>query len=160
MGLITAKKKQDRETGETITTERIVYSPTGMSIERYDALDQKTTSTYDMRDIALVSTINPLGWTTSSLYDYRVGKPIKVTNPNGVTSTTRYDRLGRVTEISQDTGSGDIILSRTSYDDLHIPNSTTITQYFDAIASDQKSTTSYSDGWGRTIATISSTEKS
>lgn len=148
------------QNGDIVTTDRIVYSPTGMPVERYDAMNNKTSSTYDSRDIALVSSTNPLGWMTSYAYDYSIGKPTQSTNQNNVVSTTRYDGFGRVTELLQDTGSGDILLTRNNYNDVNVPNNTTSTQYFDANAADSKTTKSYMDGWGRTIATISTTEKS
>jgi RHS repeat-associated protein len=160
LGLLTAKKRQNVQNGDTVTTDRIVYSPTGMPIERYDAMNNRTSSTYDTRDIALISSQNPLGWTTQYVYDYAIGKPTQVTNQNNVVSTTHYDGFGRITELLQNSGSGDILLTRNSYDDINIPNSTTSTQYFDATASDSKTTKSYMDGWGRTIATVSTTEKS
>ncbi len=46
-----------------------------------------------------------------------------------------------------------------SYDDLSVPNSSTETSYF-TTDSDTKTTKQYTDGWGRTIMTTSTTEKS
>lgn len=69
-----------------------------MPIERADAMNSITTSVYDSRDIALVSSVNPLDWTIQYVYDYTVGKPTQVINQNNVISTTRYDGFGRITE--------------------------------------------------------------
>jgi len=100
-----------------------------------------------------------MNWQTTYIYDYTIGKVTQMTDPNQVISMVSYDGFGRMLEQKQDIGSGAMLLTRMSYDDLHIPNNTTTIQYFDTTSSDSKITKSYRDGWERTIATISTTEK-
>jgi RHS repeat-associated protein len=157
--LVTSKKRQNVQDKTIITTEKTIYSSSWLPIEQYDWENNRTTFFYDTRDISLTSSKNPLGWETRFVYDYTIWKPIQVIDQNQVISTTVYDWFGRVLEQRQSTGSGDILLTRTSYDDVNIPNSITSTQYYDAKWLDSKITKSYADGWGRTIATISTTEK-
>ncbi len=157
--LLTMKKKQDIENGNSVSVESFLYSPTGLPIERIDALWNTTISTYDTRDIALLRSKNTMNWQTTYIYDYTIGKVTQMTDPNQVISMVSYDGFGRMLEQKQDIGSGAMLLTRMSYDDLHIPNNTTTIQYFDTTSSDSKITKSYRDGWERTIATISTTEK-
>jgi RHS repeat-associated protein len=157
--LLTTKKRQNVENKSIVTIEKTVYSPTWLPAEQYDAENNRTIFMYDTRDIALISIKNPLGWGNRFVYDYVIWKPIATTNQNNVISTIFYDGFGRVFEQRQNTGSWDIILSRTIYDDTNAPNSITTTQFYDTAWSDSKITKSYTDGWGRTITTISTTEK-
>lgn len=89
-GLPTAKVKIDTTTNESVR-DTTVYSPRGLPIEKVDPLGNKTSLTYDDRDITLLTETNPLGWDISYTYDYTLGKPTTVRNQNNVTTKSTFD---------------------------------------------------------------------
>ena len=114
--------------------------------------------TYDSADIALVSVSNPLGWVTTYDYNYTHGKPRGITDQNGILTQFTFDTFGREKEIYKTFQGNEKLLSRTVYDDTTLPNSVRKEIYFDDTSTDKKIQKSFSDGWGRTIASLSSLE--
>ncbi len=138
--------------------EQFAYDTRGLLTSRTDPLGNTTTSNYDPRGIALTMSTNPLWWVTSYVYDFFLGKPRSTTDHNGVITRISYDNFGRERDSSIDSGNSEITLSRTTYVDT-IPNNVKQEVYFDTGMIDKKITLSYQDGFGRTLSTITSTEK-
>ncbi len=157
LGVPTAKVRTDVITGDTVR-DTTSYSPRGLPIEKVDPLGNKTILTYDDRDITLTRETNPLGWKVEYDYNYALGKPTTTKNQNDVITKTTYDIFGRELSRSRVVDGSETLLMSRSYDDVSIPNIATETTYFTA-GGDSKVSRGYTDGWGRTIMTTTSTEK-
>ena len=138
--------------------ETVRYSDTGLPTQKVDALGYSGTLMYDDRDIAMIRETNALGWNTEYTYDYPTGKVSAIKNPNDVTSKIEYDLWGREVARSRFSDGAGVRLMTREYDDIHIPNSSTETTYYTA-EGDSKTNVQYSDGWGRPIMSLVSTEK-
>jgi RHS repeat-associated protein len=156
-GLVTARITRNTKKNDSYT-DRAVYSPEWILLEKIDALGNSTHLTYDSRDIALLRETNPLGWSTEYAYDYAIGKPSTVKNQNNIITKSIYDIWGREASRSVITGGNETTLMTRSYDDTSIPNNSTETTYF-TTDGDSKTTRQYNDGWWRVIMTNTTTEK-
>lgn len=80
---------------------RSTYDAYGRVIEKYDALDKKTTTTYTPATGLPTSVVmtNPLGHASSQTLAPGWGVPTAVTDANGKVTDIRYDPLGRTTAV-------------------------------------------------------------
>lgn len=159
LGLPTSQILIDTLDGTEIK-DQIEYNIAWMPIKKTDAVGNATSFSYDPYNISLASTTNPLGWKTLFAYDYTSGKISAITDQNQVIKTTNFDVWWREKQKSITTPEKNIILTDTIYDDIRIPNSASVTSYFDENKGDKKIAKTFLDGWGRSIANIGTTEKS
>jgi len=83
-----------------VTSEHSTYDACGRVLDRFDALDRKTSTAYTPTTgapVTAVSVTNPALWTTSTVVDPAWGLPTKVTDQNSRVTDLDYDALGRLT---------------------------------------------------------------
>lgn len=110
----------------------------------------------------------PTGLTTTATWDRGIGSVLSVTDPNGHTSSATYDGFGRVTatvlpDVLGCSTSGQLPTTRLRYrtsDQGSVPfNSVWVQTERSCATSDVQDTVIFSDGLGRTRATIQRSER-
>ena len=137
----------------------LAYDAYGNVLSVTDALNRKTTNTYDAMGTYLVKITNTLNQSRTLAYDPRFGQAISSTDQNGVTTTTAYDTLGRVTKVIGPNDTSALPTIAYQYDLSSTPPSRTVVQT--RIQSGQPGVLTvyaFTDGLGRTLQTRSPAE--
>ena len=147
-------KKEERylDSNDKWIATNFTYDDYGNVITVTDALGRVTTTTYESTKTFPASVKNTIGHTQSFKYDYTSGKIKKSIDPNSQTTVSSYDNFGRLLKV---TGPGGISEVEYTYDLSMNQGPVSITTTTVVVSGVKQSSTSYVDGLGRTIETIS-----